>query len=174
MSRILPVVDHWCGINPVGTLEAGLNHYAQQIGSLVETQAYELANLGKEHFSQVFAPGIIHEITGSYVVALEFVCIPGHHKTSMLFAYRVDGDAGCKMKLSVISQAGTVSREVTLFGGAESGYTQVYDHLGADELVTVRVELKRINLGETIDLLALSCYDLDLTDAEFTDLGVLH
>lgn len=172
MAIVLPAVGTWPGVHPVGVLEPGLDHTEAHVKALVETEHYLAAYWGAQHWSQVFpenlgtGDSLIHTAAAAYVVMLEYLIIPRHHCTALRFCYRVDGGAGGG---DIQFTAAGVSVAVALAAGVAEGYVDLAAVNSDDSLITVTVEI-RADGGGAVDLWALGCYDLNLTQAQLAAL----
>jgi hypothetical protein len=175
MAIVLPAVGTWPGVHPVGVLEPGLDHTEAHVKGLVETEHYLAAYYGAQHFSQAWperlATGysLIHFIGLGPSVILEQIIVPRHHCSGLRFTYRADGgEAGGQLRFRTIESAPVM--DVALAPGIQEGYVDLLAVALEDTVSTVRIYATR-DVGSTyLDVWALGCYDLNLTQAELAAL----
>jgi hypothetical protein len=174
MAIVLPAVGTWPGTHPVGVLEPGCIHTDSHVHDLVETEHYLCAYYGAQHFSQCWpeklASGwpIIHIVSNAYATILEYVIVPRHHCTALRFTYRADGGAdGGNIRITAVEPA--VNVVINLAAGMAEGYADLAAVNSEDTAITIKVEIK-VTDDDIVDLWALGCYDLNMTQAELAAL----
>ena len=175
MAIVLPAVGTWPGQSPVGVLEPGCRHLETHVQRLVETEHYLCAYYGAQHFSQVWPEqlgtgySLLHFIGPPTSVVLEQVFLARHHTAGLIFPWRADGgEAGGEIRLRVLGVAGTAF--IAVPAGISEGVEDLPSIYPGDGVNTLEVALTR-NVGSTyLDLWALGCYDLNLTQAQLAAL----
>lgn len=179
MAIVLPAVGTWPGVHPVGVLEPGQRHLETHVEALLKAEHYLCSYYGAQHFQQVWpeqlATGfsLIHSTAAPPPddpdVVLEYLVRPRHHCTGLRFTWRADGGTdGGLMRITAVEAA--VNVVVALPVGVTEGYSDLLAVGREDLLTTITVELQLDGTSADIDLWALGCYDLDMTQAELAAL----
>lgn len=169
MAYQLPAVDAWPGLIPEQTQEPGLDHFAQDVGRIVEEQHHLLAYFGHGHVSQVFGwwtdeIPLCRGISGSFVKVATYIIRPMLHQRKLIAAVQCNSDQGGTVRVKVVESAVDLDISVAAgMGEIDSGVTTTIDRGG--EVTTIELYLRvATSIGGTyLDLFTFCLADADLT-----------